>query len=107
MKSTTKTRRAFSYARFSSAAQAEGFSLVRQVEAAKAYCARNNLVLDERTFHDEGVSGFHGSNATAGQLAEFIELVKGRSVPKGSVLIIENIDRLSRLSPDEATNLIM
>ena len=33
--------------------------------------------------------------------------MKGRSVPKGSVLIIENIDRLSRLPPDEATNLIM
>ena len=33
-----KSRRAFSYARFSSAAQADGFSLVRQVEAAKAYC---------------------------------------------------------------------
>ena len=40
-------RRAFSYARFSTAEQMEGRSLKRQEEAAKAYCQRNGLTLEE------------------------------------------------------------
>jgi len=102
-----KARRAFSYARFSTPKQADGFSLARQLEAAERYCERNGLTLDERTFSDEGMSGFHGSNAVAGELAEFIRLANDGRVPKGSVLIIENVDRLSRLPPDKATAIIM
>jgi DNA invertase Pin-like site-specific DNA recombinase len=100
-------RRAFSYARFSHSAQADGFSLARQLEAAKAYCARNGLALDERAFFDRGVSAYRGSNSRGGSLAEFLDLIASGRVPKGTVLIIENLDRLSRLSPDEATALFM
>jgi hypothetical protein len=100
-------RRAISYARYSSAGQADGFSLERHLQAAKSYCERNGLALDERPFVDMKVSGYHGSNSTAGQLREFIELVKAGRVPKGSVLVVENTDRISRLPPDQATNLIM
>jgi DNA invertase Pin-like site-specific DNA recombinase len=100
-------RRAFSYARFSTSEQMDGRSLKRQEEAAKAYCARHGLKLDGRTFTDLGVSGHHGANATHGELGAFLELVKEGRVPKGSVLIVENIDRLSRLPPDEATAIIM
>jgi DNA invertase Pin-like site-specific DNA recombinase len=85
----------------------DGRSLKRQEEAAKAYCARHGLKLDGRTFTDLGVSGHHGANATHGELGAFLELVKEGRVPKGSVLIVENIDRLSRLPPDEATAIIM
>lgn len=99
-------RRAFSYTRFSTAKQAEGFSLARQLAAAKAYCERNGLTLDERSFCDMGVSGFHGANAVDGELFEFLSLVRGGRVPKGSVLIVENTDRLSRLPPDEANRII-
>jgi DNA invertase Pin-like site-specific DNA recombinase len=99
-------RRAFSYTRFSTPKQADGFSLARQLDAAKAYCERNKLVLDDRTFLDLGVSGFHGSNSLAGDLAEFIGLVKDGRIPMGSVLIVENTDRLSRLPPDEANRII-
>ena len=95
-------RRAFSYARFSSAKQSDGYSLARQVEAAKAYCTRNGLALDDRSFCDMGVSGFHGQNSIAGDLGVFIELLKDGRIPKRSVLIVENTDRLSRLPPDEA-----
>ncbi|MBI1915633.1 MAG: recombinase family protein [Planctomycetes bacterium] len=101
------TKKAFSYARFSTSEQADGRSLRRQEEAAQAYCSRHGLTLDERSFADLGVSGYHGSNATHGQLGDFLELVKDKRVPTGSVLIVENIDRLSRLPPDEATALIM
>ncbi|MFO0823761.1 MAG: recombinase family protein [Gemmataceae bacterium] len=99
-------RRAFSYARFSTAKQGEGSSLARQLSAAKAYCERNGLVLDDKSFLDLGVSGYHGSNSLAGDLGVFINLVKTGRIPKGSVLIVENTDRLSRLPPDEANRII-
>lgn len=99
-------RKAFSYARFSTATQADGYSLSRQLDAAKAYCARNGLTLDERSFCDLGVSGFHGANARGGDLGAFIELVQDGRIPKGSVLIVENTDRISRLPPDEANRII-
>jgi DNA invertase Pin-like site-specific DNA recombinase len=85
----------------------EGRSLRRQVEAAKAYCKRHGLTLDEHSFADLGVSGYHGGNATHGELAEFLDLVKSGRVPKGSVLLVENIDRLSRLPPHEANAVLM
>jgi DNA invertase Pin-like site-specific DNA recombinase len=100
------TRRAFSYARFSTREQMDGRSLRRQEEAAKSYCGRNGLTLDKRSFTDLGVSAHHGANATHGELGQFLQLVTEGRVPAGSVLIVENIDRLSRLPPDEATALI-
>jgi DNA invertase Pin-like site-specific DNA recombinase len=100
-------RRAFSYARFSTAGQLDGRSLKRQEEAAKAYADRHGLVLDDRTFMDLGVSGYHGANATVGELGVFLDMVREGRIPKGSVLIVENIDRLSRLPPHEANNIIM
>src|SRR5262245_23023984 len=101
------TRRAFSYARFSHSEQKDGRSLARQLEMAKRYCEAHGLTLDERTFADLGVSGRHGANATHGELAEFLEMIQAGRIPKGSVLVIENVDRLSRMDPDEATKLFM
>lgn len=98
-------RRAISYARFSDKQQGDGCSEERQVDAAKAYCERHGLTLDERSFVDRGVSAYTGANATKGELAEFLHLVREGRVPVGSALIIENVDRLSRLDPDEATEL--
>jgi DNA invertase Pin-like site-specific DNA recombinase len=99
-------RRAFSYLRFSKPEQCEGRSLKRQIQATEAYCKRHGLTLDKRTFRDLGLSGYTGSNAAAGELADFIDLVKSGRIPKGSVLIVENTDRLSRLPPDKASALI-
>jgi DNA invertase Pin-like site-specific DNA recombinase len=99
-------RRAFSYARFSKPEQSDGNSLRRQLEATQAYCQRNRLTLDERAFTDLGVSAYKGGNATGGELAQFIELVRDGRIPRGSVLIVENTDRLSRLPPDEASRII-
>src|SRR5262249_35787215 len=103
----SKVRSAFSYARFSTSEQKEGRSLARQMELTQAYCARRGLALDERRFADLGVSGYHGTNATHGELADFLEMVRDGRIPKGSVLVVENVDRLSRLPPDRATALIM
>ncbi len=99
-------RRAFSYARFSSPSQMDGRSLKRQEEAAKAYCERHGLTLDERTFTDLGVSGRKGANAKGGELGVFLAMVKDGRVPRRSVLIVEDIDRISRLPPIEANEII-
>lgn len=51
------------------------------------------------TFRDDGISAFKGkhfSNESA--LGEFLRLVENGSVKQGSVLVVENMDRLSRQS---------
>ncbi|MGK6325346.1 recombinase family protein [Sphingomonas sp. DT-51] len=92
-----KQVRAFSYQRFSSPSQADGDSLARQSSLAKAYADEHGLLLDDSlTYCDLGVSGFRGQNATHGALACFLEAVRSERIAKGSVLLIESLDRLSR-----------
>src|SRR5262245_4623189 len=89
-----------SYLRFSSAAQREGDSVRRQTALAEDYCARHGLKLDTRLkLRDEGVSGFKGAhreNPDRHALAGFLDTVKSGRVPRGSTLLVENCDRLSR-----------
>ena len=98
--------KAFSYLRFSTPEQHKGDSLRRQTEAAAEYAKANGLDLDDRSFEDMGVSAFRGSNAETGRLAEFIEAVEYGEVPKGSYLLIESLDRLSRAKPRKASRLL-
>jgi|GEM_PF-5669186 len=93
---------AISYARFSSAPQAQGASLPRQVERAQAYADANGLTLDPRlSFQDLGVSAWDQSNLKAG-LGLFLEAVRLGKVPHGATLIVESFDRLSRATPLDA-----
>ena len=51
------------------------------------------------TFTDAGVSGFKGKNfSNESALGAFLKLVENGTVEKNSVLILENMDRLSRQS---------
>jgi DNA invertase Pin-like site-specific DNA recombinase len=89
--------RAYSYMRFSTAQQAEGGSLKRQAKLRDDYCKRKNLVLDDTlNLSDLGVSAFRGDNVRDGALAGFLEACRMGRVPRGSYLIIESLDRLSR-----------
>jgi DNA invertase Pin-like site-specific DNA recombinase len=89
--------RAFSYIRFSTMAQADGGSLDRQTELTEKYCQRKGLTLDDSLhLEDLGVSAFRGSNVREGALAGFLEACRIGRVPKGSFLIVESLDRLSR-----------
>ena len=91
-------RTAYSYQRFSSIKQKEGDSTRRQNNAAAAFCQQHSLTLVD-TFRDEGVSGFKGKNfSNESALGAFLKLVENGTVKKGSVLIVENMDRLSRQS---------
>jgi DNA invertase Pin-like site-specific DNA recombinase len=95
--SKTLPRRAYSYIRFSKAQQAKGGSVNRQLAFTLAYCKKKNLVLDETlTLRDLGVSAFRGDNVRDGALAGFLEACRMGRVPRGSVLIVESLDRLSR-----------
>jgi DNA invertase Pin-like site-specific DNA recombinase len=95
--SKTHPRRAYSYIRFSHPKQAEGGSLERQLRLTAAYCQRRGLVLDESlTLRDLGVSAFRSDNVRDGALAGFLEACRTKRVPRGSYLILENLDRLSR-----------
>lgn len=104
---TLPKRKAYSYLRFSSPEQRKGDSFQRQVRMAQTYARAHDLDLDENlTFHDEGVSGFRGQNAGAGRLADFLEAVRVGLVPAGSVLLVEQLDRLSRMVPRKAMRLL-
>jgi DNA invertase Pin-like site-specific DNA recombinase len=97
-------RTAFSYIRFSSPEQAKGDSYRRQLSRTQEFCQKYDLLLSETRFEDLGVSGWTGKNMERGALGDFLEAVKIGKIPKGSVLIVENFDRFSRLKPRVAYN---
>jgi DNA invertase Pin-like site-specific DNA recombinase len=94
------TTKVYSYVRFSTAIQAVGASKRRQTENAERFVAeRKELgwVLDKTLkLADLGVSAYKGKNVTEGALGAFLEAVREGKVAHGSVLLVENLDRISR-----------
>lgn len=90
----------YSYVRFSSEKQSAGDSYRRQMDAAKAFCAENDLELvdsKDYLFFDRGRSAYKGQHLDdTGELARFLSYVEDGSVPAGSYLVVESLDRLSR-----------
>ncbi len=97
---------AFSYVRFSTPEQQRGDSFRRQTEAARLYAEREGLELDDRAYTDLGVSAYRGKNAKEGALRAFRDAVESGDVPGGSVLLVESMDRLSRLTPRKAVRIL-
>jgi len=94
---------AYSYIRFSTPEQLKGDSLRRQLDKSQKYAEEHGLDLSaDFTIKDLGVSAFHGLNAKKGELGVFLTAVKEGRIPVGAYLLIENLDRLSRLTPFEA-----
>src|SRR4051794_22913686 len=103
---TAPQHTAYSYVRFSDPSQAEGDSLRRQTDGrAEAFCTRHGLRLDTAlSMRDLGVSAFRGAHRSDKHaLGQFLELVRRGRISKGSYLLVENLDRLSR--EDERTAL--
>jgi len=73
---------------------------------AEAYADKHGLDLDPRSYRDLGVSAFRGANAETGMLGEFLELVREKTIPRGSYLLVESMDRLSRNKPRRAVRLL-
>lgn len=99
-------RKAISYLRLSTDAQLQGSSVARQTKLAQDYCLENNLELVEE-LQDIGLSGYSGAHRSKGQLGLFFEGIKNGIISKDTVLIVENLDRLSRQDPFTAMKQFM
>ena len=107
----TDAPRVYSYARFSTPEQAQGNSLQRQTEAALKWTERKNLerqrdglpslLLDDKLrLHDLGVSAYRGANVAEGsELGSFLFACRQGLTPNGSYLLVESLDRVSRMTP--------
>ncbi|MGI2109720.1 recombinase family protein [Shewanella frigidimarina] len=88
-------KKAYSYIRYSSPQQANGDSFRRQLATTQDFCNKNNYELDHELsiYQELGVSGFKGDQEN---LRRFVDDCEAGKVKKGSLLIVENLDRLSR-----------
>jgi DNA invertase Pin-like site-specific DNA recombinase len=102
------TRIGYSYLRYSAPQQGDGDSIRRQTKVTADWCKRHDVQLDtSRTFLDRGRSAYHGRHRLkGGALAAFLSEVENGQIPRGSALIIENLDRLSRENPWDAISLL-
>lgn len=90
------TKKCYSYVRFSSKRQEDGSTRTRQNELIDAFVSKHGLEVD-RHLEDAGTSAYHGKNASAeGVLGQFLQEVRKGEIERGSYLLIENFDRLSR-----------
>jgi DNA invertase Pin-like site-specific DNA recombinase len=96
--------KAISYVRFSTPEQATGDSERRQIDAARAYCRTHGLTLDE-TIQDRGLSGYTGAHLKRGNLTGLLQNIQRGVIAKGTTLIIESLDRLSRQDAIEQLSL--
>lgn len=90
------TKKCYPYVRFSSTRQEDGSTRTRQNELIDAFVSLHGLEVD-RHLEDAGTSAYHGKNASAeGVLGQFLQEVRKGEIERGSYLLIENFDRLSR-----------
>ena len=101
-------QKAYSYIRFSTPEQAEGDSYRRQTELSARYAEEHNLIVDESlSLYDKGLSGFTGENRSKGALSVFLKAVETGIVSRGSFLLVESLDRLSRDTLSEQMGLFI
>jgi DNA invertase Pin-like site-specific DNA recombinase len=88
---------AYSYIRFSTPEQRKGDSLRRQRELSERYAKDHGLIIGNRLqLQDLGKSAYSGKHRSEGALGQFLKLAEMGKIAKGSVLLVESLDRLSR-----------
>ncbi|WP_406853374.1 recombinase family protein [Brevundimonas sp. BH3] len=97
---------AYSYLRFSKTAQARGDTIRRQMELAREWIAEHPHITLDETLRDEGISAVSGKHRVEGALGSFLHQVEIGKVKRGSYLLIEGFDRLSRENETQAINLL-
>lgn len=107
----TKKVKSYLYTRISSLQQQSGFGIQRQINNVMDFLSEAQLPLalgyqlDPENYEllesDLGKSAYKGHNFTKGALGRFKELVTSGQITEG-VLVIENVDRFSRLPDYEA-----
>jgi DNA invertase Pin-like site-specific DNA recombinase len=110
--------RVYSYTRFSTPEQAAGDSKRRQSEGALRWMERKNaerakdgqlpLIMDERlSLADLGVSAYRGANTGEDKgLGGFLRACRDGLIPSGSYLIVESLDRVSRMTPRRVSRIL-
>ncbi|MCE9686309.1 recombinase family protein [Shewanella sp. AS16] len=97
---------AISYSRFSTGIQKKGTSLERQEQMVQAYCLKHGLSLLD-SFHDAGKSGYHGKHLQrGGQFHELLRQLHEGAIPRGTHLLVEQTDRLTRQLPLDGLSLV-
>lgn len=93
-------KQVFGYIRYSSDKQEGNDSVHRQRALIESYASKNSL--NVRFIIDEGVSAFNNDNIRVGGLGGLLSLIGESDDLKGSMLLVENLDRLSRKTPIDA-----
>lgn len=99
---------AYSYIRMSTDLQLKGDSRRRQLDGSTAYAAKHGLTLaTEAQLVDIGISAFKGANVKGGALGKFLEGVEAGQIERGSFLLVESLDRLSRQEVPKSLKLFL
>lgn len=98
------TKYCFSYVRFSSSKQKGNSSVDRQSIAERVATEQGWTYKPEWNAKNLGVSGFKGDNRKT--LEAIVEARLKNKIPAKSVIILESLDRATRLTLDEAQQLI-
>lgn len=101
-----KIRKAYLYQRFSSDAQKGNSSLFRQTESQEAWLKANPDVVVQDRLVDDGLSGSKGHHLSKGSLGVLVEQIEQGLVEKGSLILVEQFSRLSRLSIEKTEELL-
>lgn len=95
IKTTERTPLCLSYLRFSTPEQSRGDSTRRQLALSERWAAEHSLRIDD-SFRDDGISAYRGKNGNSGALGRLVKLIERGLIPRGSYLLVESLDRLSR-----------
>ena len=87
---------AYIYVRFSTAQQEQGSSRERQLADCRAFVERMGWREVGPPIEDLGRSAWKGDHLKSGQLGKFAKRLHDGLIPPNSVLVCENLDRLSR-----------
>jgi hypothetical protein len=100
---------AYSFLRFSSARQELNDSVRRQTKITEEYAKEKGFILDETTrLKALKVSGFSGAHIAKGSALDgLLQAAKEGKIPRGTALLVEAMDRLSRLKPADAVQLFI
>lgn len=103
---TEPKRVCFSYARVSSILQTtdDKTGIERQLETARRVAKEKGWALDETlSIADLGVSGYTGKNlGDTAKLGILLKALKDGKIPASRIMVLEALDRLTRLEIDEA-----
>lgn len=110
-----EVRDAYIYSRVSKESQAkEGEGLKRQIERAEKFIETENNINTGYRYQlvdeiiDAGLSAYYGKNTSQnGGLGAFLEAAKQGEIKEKSLLIVEAVDRLSRLPADYSRQLFL